>query len=81
MATGKPILIVADDNSEISLCVKENNIGWVVKPNDPLLLKKYFELIYNEYVNNKQLNISDSREIALNFFSKRIVLNKYFELF
>lgn len=81
MATGKPILIIADDNSEISLCVKENNIGWVVRPNDPVLLKKHFELIYNEYVNNKVLNISDSREIALNFFSKKIILNKYFELF
>lgn len=81
MATGKPILIIADDNSEISQCVKENNIGWVVRPNDPVLLKKYFELIYQEYVNNKLLNISDSREIALNFFSKRIILNKYFELF
>jgi glycosyltransferase involved in cell wall biosynthesis len=81
MATGKPILIIADDNSEISQCVKENNIGWVVKPNDPVQLKKHFELIYQEYVSNKLLNISNSREIALNFFSKRIILNKYFELF
>jgi glycosyltransferase involved in cell wall biosynthesis len=81
MATGKPILIIADDNSEISLCVKENNIGWVIEPNNPVLLKKHFELIYNEYVNDKVLNISDSRDIALNFFSKKIILNKYFELF
>jgi glycosyltransferase involved in cell wall biosynthesis len=53
MAADKPILIIADPNSEISICVKEFNIGWVVKPNNPyelssMLIKMNFLLIVLE---------------------------------
>jgi colanic acid biosynthesis glycosyl transferase WcaI len=34
MAAGKPILAVADDTSELALVVREENIGWVVRPGD-----------------------------------------------
>lgn len=80
MATGKPIIIVADENSEISLVVKENNIGWVVKPNDPIELKNTFMKAYN----SKDI-IADigarSRKTAVNIFAKDIILEKYYNLF
>jgi len=34
MAAGKPIIAVADENSELGLVVKEERIGWVVPPGD-----------------------------------------------
>ena len=34
MAAGKPIIAVADENSELALVVKEEHIGWVVPPGD-----------------------------------------------
>jgi colanic acid biosynthesis glycosyl transferase WcaI len=34
MAAGKPIIAVADDDSELALVVREENIGWVVRPGD-----------------------------------------------
>ncbi|MEP6757311.1 MAG: glycosyltransferase family 4 protein [Chthonomonadales bacterium] len=34
MATGKPIIAVADPHSELALVVKEENIGWLVPPNN-----------------------------------------------
>ncbi|MDP2885465.1 MAG: glycosyltransferase family 4 protein [Ignavibacteria bacterium] len=34
MAAGKPIIAVADDASELALVVREENIGWVVRPGD-----------------------------------------------
>jgi glycosyltransferase involved in cell wall biosynthesis len=34
MAAGKPIIAVADDWSELAEVIKEENIGWVVKPGD-----------------------------------------------
>jgi glycosyltransferase involved in cell wall biosynthesis len=34
MAAGKPIIAVTDENSELALVVKEENIGWVVPPGD-----------------------------------------------
>lgn len=34
LATGKPIIAVADPNSELALVVSEEQIGWVVPPNN-----------------------------------------------
>ncbi|MBW4561953.1 MAG: glycosyltransferase family 4 protein [Mojavia pulchra JT2-VF2] len=34
MAAGKPIIAVADDWSELAEVVREENIGWVIKPGD-----------------------------------------------
>ncbi len=81
MAAGKPILIVADKNSEISLCVNEHNIGWVVKPNEPILLSEAFENVYKEFIQNDCFNITHPREVALKYFSKDIILNNYLKLF
>ena len=81
MASGKPILVIANNKSEISLCVKEFNIGWVTEPNNPQILNKLFDKIYKEcFIENKK-NIMNSRNIALEHFSKEIILNKYFNLF
>jgi len=81
MATGKPILIVAHEKSEISLCVIEHNLGWVVEPNNPIKLGRLFEDIYMEYNKNKKFNKTDSRKIAEEYFSKRLILEKYNNLF
>lgn len=34
MAAGKPILAIADDDSELAMTVREQRIGWVVRPGD-----------------------------------------------
>lgn len=81
MASGKPLLVIADEKSEIGLCVKEHRIGWVVNPDDPVTLSEEFSRIYYECVSNGGPDISNPREIALNYFSKEKVLKKYFNLF
>jgi len=40
MSAGKPILAVSDRESELSQVVEEENIGWVVKPEEPNLIAK-----------------------------------------
>ena len=79
MASGKPIIIIADKNSEISLCVKEFNLGWVVETNSPNTLKDIFCKVYEDAVSNKTMT-TNSRQIAENYFAKNIILNKYSEL-
>lgn len=78
MAAGKPILIVADKNSEISLCVKEYGLGWVVTPNDPKLLKEIIIKIYHERAVLQEMS-NQSRKIAETEFAKEIILQKYVE--
>ncbi len=38
MAAGKPIIAVADEDSELAMVVREEEIGWVVPPERPELL-------------------------------------------
>jgi colanic acid biosynthesis glycosyl transferase WcaI len=47
MAAGKPIIAVADDWSELAEVVREEEIGWVVKPGDINSLVKAIELAAN----------------------------------
>lgn len=79
MAAGKPIIFVGDENSEISLCVKEFNIGWVVEPNNPIALKDAFLEAYEDSDLFKAIKIR-SRQIAETHYAKDIILNKYLEL-
>jgi glycosyltransferase involved in cell wall biosynthesis len=81
MAADKPILIIADPNSEISICVNEYNIGWVVKPNDPYDLSVIFQKIYLGFITKNESFTNSSREVAINLFSKEMILEKYLSLF
>lgn len=81
MAANKPILLVAEDNSEIGLYIKEFNIGWIVEPNNPEKLAKMFELLYNKWLDKCDLGVNNSRIVAEKYFSKKIILEKYNKLF
>lgn len=78
MAAGKPIVIVADENSEISRYVKEFQIGWIVPPNNPLQLKSIFEEVYSS--SDLYAMGVRARKVAETHFSKNIVLEKYYQL-
>ena len=81
MATGKPILIIADENSEISLCVSEHNIGWQIAPDNPVKLAEMFEQIYIEMQSDRSNDLNNPRKIAIQHFSKEVILEKYHKLF
>ena len=36
LAVGRPVIVAGETNSEAALMVKEEDIGWVVRPEDPL---------------------------------------------
>ena len=36
LAVGRPVIVTAEPTSEAALMLKEDNIGWVVRPEDPL---------------------------------------------
>jgi len=80
MAAGKPILYIGEENSEIALCIKEYNLGWVVEPNNPDALKKQIESIYVQRNDLDEIK-RNARYVAEKVFAKKIVLEKYYELF
>lgn len=81
LAAGKPIFYIGDSDSEIHLVIKENNIGWFAESNNEEMIKntileiiRYDSLKIKDYSNN-------SRKLAENVYSKKIILNKINELF
>ena len=80
MAAGKPILMVGEADSEIALCIKEFNLGWIVAPNNPSALKDMFESVYESRDQLSSIR-SNARCVADTVFAKEIILDKYYQLF
>jgi glycosyltransferase involved in cell wall biosynthesis len=80
LASGKPILFVGNENSEIALCIKEYEIGWIVEPNNPTLLCEMIKRIYSERENLEPMKIK-ARDVAEKIYAKDVILEKYYQLF
>lgn len=78
MATGRPILYIGEEDSEVAINIKKYDIGWVVKPNDPLALKNQIEVIVKE---RDQLadKGNKARAVAEKVFGKNVVLDHYYQ--
>lgn len=79
MATGHPILYVGEEDSEVALFVKKYDIGWVVKPNDPIALKNQIEGIVKENREALKRKGIKAREVAENVYGKNVVLEQYYQ--
>lgn len=78
MATGRPILYIGEEDSEVALFVKEYGIGWVVKPNDSDALKSQIEAILKDRELLAQKG-QKARKIAETVYSKNVVLEQYYQ--
>ncbi|MGH2568985.1 MAG: glycosyltransferase family 4 protein [Bacteroidota bacterium] len=80
MAAGKPIIAVADDDSELAMVVREERIGWVVPPNDP---HQIVRVVLEAYTNpNNLLEMGKSaRAAAVAKYSLPRVIDSYRLLF
>jgi glycosyltransferase involved in cell wall biosynthesis len=76
LAAGKPILGIAETNSEIAKVIEDGNVGWLVKPND---IEGLVKLIYSIYEHRQDLQgIGErSRNEALQRYSLAVALEKY----
>jgi len=79
MAAGKPILMIGEPQTEIALCIEEYSLGWNVRPDDPVALKKVIEEIYAEKEHLSHIR-NNARRVAENVFAKDIILDKYYQL-
>lgn len=74
MAADKPILAVMDERAEVSIMVKEHNIGWVCPAGNPQKLAMLFEGIYAD---KKNENITSPRRVLIDYYSEDIALDKF----
>lgn len=76
LAVGKPILALTEKDSELARVVEEDQIGWVVPPNDPQrLLRAIFE-IFEERTMLGRLQ-TNARQSALEKYSLSSAVEKY----
>jgi len=76
LAAGKPILALTEEGSEIARVVEEEQVGWVVRPNDPDSLTGTVELILENRSSLSSMG-PPARQAALSKYSLETALQKY----
>lgn len=77
MAAGKAILFIGDLNSEIALTIRENNIGFCFDPNDKKELQKFLKNIDGSMIPELETMGENARKLAVNNYSKEVILQKF----
>lgn len=81
LAAGKPILYIGDPKSEISLLVKEHNIGYVFNHDEKDKLLNFFNhFSLNENSESILLKSKNARMLSEKFYSRNMILNKFLEI-
>ena len=81
LAAGKPLLLIADETSEIALLIKEHGLGWVVPPGEPDTLVETLKKIATIPREELEAMGQHSREIAKQYFTPETILPQYTDLF
>ena len=76
LAVGKPILALTEANSEVARVIQEDNLGWIVSPDNP---DKLFQTIKEISRNRAQLTAMGkrARNAAIEKYSIEIAIHKY----
>ncbi len=67
LAVGKPILALTEENSEVARVIEEDDLGWIVPPNDP---EKLFQTI-------KEISRKKSQLISMGKRARNTAIEKY----
>ena len=78
LAAGKPILALAEPDSEIARVVLEDEVGWVVSPDDSKKLLEVIERICSDKKNLNEIG-ARSRKSAIVKYSFETAVNRYKE--
>lgn len=76
LASGRPIIAVVEPGSEVALVVEEENVGWVVDPDDPQALARVISEASKDPELLKQMG-SRARRVAETRFERPLVVSKY----
>ena len=76
LAAGKPILAVADRESELAQVIREENVGWCVAPGDCAGMLAAVRSIYENRGDLKILG-ANAENAAFSKYSAEVILEKY----
>ena len=80
LAAGKPIIAIADSESELAQVVREESVGWVVSPND---VRQFAEAIVEAEANRELLRQMSrrARAAAESKYRLQAIIDAYVRLF
>ena len=80
LAAGKPIIFIGDKNSEISLLIDENEIGYCFSPNDREQLLLFLKNLSLNELDKLTAMGNKARCLAEIKYSEENILNKYLQI-
>lgn len=80
LAAGKPIIAVADPNSELAHVIKEEEIGWVIPPDEPDLIAQCIILARTQKTFLSSMG-TNARSAAECKYTLDTIITKYVSLF
>lgn len=78
LASGKPILYIGEENSEIDLLIKEKEIGYSFRHNEKEELILFFNTFDEKLAEDLERKKKNARKTAEENFSEEIILNKFY---
>lgn len=78
LASGKPILYIGEENSEIDLLIKEKKVGYSFKHHQKEELIRFFNHFDEKSVKDMEHKKENARKAAEENFSEEIILNKFY---
>ncbi|WP_449388301.1 glycosyltransferase family 4 protein [Chryseobacterium lineare] len=78
LASGKPILYIGEENSEIDLLITEKNVGYSFRSDQKDVLISFFNSFDEKGVEDLELKKKNARKTAEESFSEEIILNKFY---
>jgi len=79
MAAGKPIIAVADEESELAQVVSEEQIGWVIRPGDVDGLVALLDRIAGEPELLREYG-ARARAVASTKYARPVAIERYLRL-
>lgn len=78
LASGKPILYIGEENSEIDLLVQEKEVGYSFRHHEKEELIRFFNHFDERMAEDLELKKKNARKTAEENFSEEIILNKFY---
>ena len=79
LASGRPVIALMAENSEVAMSIRESGCGYVVPPEDPDALAERIRYLFDHPDVAREMG-KKSRESLERSYSRRIVARKYLEL-
>lgn len=80
LAAGKPLLALTEPRSEVALTIEDDNVGWIVPPEDPRRLVETILKIYDRRADLPTMS-ARARSAAEKRFSQDTAIAHYREIF